>query len=92
MLNNYLSEMTDVIQKHNGTIDEFIGDAILAIFGAPFQRRGRRDARRRLRRSRCSCAMERVNALERRARAARRSRWASASTPGRSSSGTSARA
>jgi predicted ATPase/class 3 adenylate cyclase len=38
LLNNYLSEMTTVIQKYHGTIDEFIGDAILTIFGAPFQR------------------------------------------------------
>ena len=35
MLNHYLGEMTDVIQQYNGTIIEFIGDGILAIFGAP---------------------------------------------------------
>jgi adenylate cyclase len=35
LLNNYLSEMTTVIQKYNGTIDSFVGDAILTIFGAP---------------------------------------------------------
>jgi adenylate cyclase len=35
MLNRYLGTMTDIIMAHNGTIDEFIGDAILAVFGAP---------------------------------------------------------
>jgi len=35
MLNIHLSAMTDVIMSHGGTIDEFLGDAILVIFGAP---------------------------------------------------------
>ena len=35
MLNRYLGVMTDIIMAHHGTIDEFIGDAILAVFGAP---------------------------------------------------------
>jgi class 3 adenylate cyclase/CheY-like chemotaxis protein len=38
MLNTYLGTMTDIIIGHQGTIDEFIGDAILAIFGAPVGR------------------------------------------------------
>lgn len=35
ILNHYLEEMTEVIIKYRGTIIEFIGDAILAVFGAP---------------------------------------------------------
>ena len=35
MLNHYLGEMTEVIQENRGTIIEFIGDGIMAIFGAP---------------------------------------------------------
>jgi len=38
MLNRYLGAMTDIIMAHQGTIDEFIGDAILAVFGAPQRR------------------------------------------------------
>lgn len=38
LLNNYLGTMSDIIMKYNGTVDEFIGDAILAIFGAPITR------------------------------------------------------
>lgn len=38
LLNNYLGTMSEIIMKYNGTVDEFIGDAILAIFGAPITR------------------------------------------------------
>ena len=38
LLNNYLGVMTQVIMDFKGTVDEFIGDAILALFGAPIER------------------------------------------------------
>lgn len=38
VLNFYLSKMADVITQYQGTIDEFMGDGILVLFGAPTQR------------------------------------------------------
>lgn len=34
-LNDYLSLMTDIILKEQGTVDKYIGDAIMMLFGAP---------------------------------------------------------
>jgi len=34
-LNNYFKEMTTIVYHHKGTLDKYIGDAIMVIFGAP---------------------------------------------------------
>jgi adenylate cyclase len=37
ILNRYLTTMTDVILKHGGTLVTFMGDGIMAVFGAPIE-------------------------------------------------------
>lgn len=35
LLNRYLSAMTDIILRHRGNVNKYLGDGIMAIFGAP---------------------------------------------------------
>lgn len=37
LLNTYLGEMTHVIFRYDGTVDKYIGDAVMAIFNAPVE-------------------------------------------------------
>ena len=57
ILNIYLGHMADIITAYGGTIDEFIGDAILVIFGAPIQRED--DSQRAV-----ACALAMQNAMK----------------------------
>ena len=53
ILNIYLGDMAEVITKYQGTIDEFMGDGILVLFGAPTLRED--DAQRAVA---CAVAMQ----------------------------------
>jgi adenylate cyclase len=56
LLNRYLDRMSRIILRYDGMIDEFIGDAILAVFGVPEKRED--DAGRAV-----ACALSMQNAL-----------------------------
>ncbi|MDR1024767.1 MAG: hypothetical protein LBL56_03500 [Treponema sp.] len=57
MLNHYFSDMVDVIHKYRGTVIEFLGDGILAIFGAPVSYENHSD-------SAVACALEMQIAMD----------------------------
>lgn len=59
LLNDYFSAMTDIVERHRGCVVELLGDAILAVFGAPEELEDHAEAA-----VRCALAMqERLEAL-----------------------------
>jgi adenylate cyclase len=51
-LNEYLGAMTNIVFEHEGTLDKFVGDAIVAFWGAPLEQQDHAE-----RACRCSLAM-----------------------------------
>jgi len=58
LLNEYLGEMTDALFRNLGTLDKYIGDAIMAFWGSPYPQD---DHALRA----CTCALEMVRCLDR---------------------------
>lgn len=52
-LNEYLSEMVTLVHRHKGTLDKFIGDAVMAVWGHPYSQSVATDARNAV-----ACALE----------------------------------
>lgn len=44
LLNNYLTEMSNIAIKYGGTIDKFVGDSIMVFFGDPKSKGAKKDA------------------------------------------------
>jgi len=57
LLNEYLGAMTEIVFEHEGTLDKFVGDAIMALWGAPV---GQPDHAERA----CRCALAMIRKLE----------------------------
>ena len=43
LLNDYLTQMTQIVFENRGTLDKYIGDAVMAFWGAPFAEAGHAD-------------------------------------------------
>ncbi len=54
MLNRFFSAMVDIVFEHDGTLDKFIGDNIMAVFGTPLEIQAPA-----LKAARCALAMQR---------------------------------
>ena len=57
LLNQYLSAMTDILFRNLGTLDKYIGDAIMAFWGSPYPQQDHAY-------SACRCALDMIAALE----------------------------
>ena len=69
LLNEYLTEMTQIVFRHRGTLDKYIGDAVMALWGAPIEEPGHAT-------NACHAALEMISRLR-----VLQEKWRSAGKP-----------
>jgi adenylate cyclase len=68
MLHSYLTPMTEIVIQHKGTMDKYIGDAVMAVYGAPLDLPDHADRA-------CSTALEMIESLKKLCRAWQSKGW-----------------
>ena len=91
VLNQYLTEMSDAILEHGGTVVAYMGDGIMAVFGAPIEQADNPDRALAAAREISGARLDRFNRWLLEGGAAKVSGSASGSPPGPSNPETSAR-
>ena len=78
MLNRYLGEISEAILAHGGTLVSYLGDGMMAVFGAPMAQADHADRALAAAREMLEERLPQYNEIRSRRASSAASRWASA--------------